>query len=394
MPLTDTAIKALKPQDKPYKISDSNGLYLLINKTGKYFRFDYKFGGKRKTLAFGVYPETSLKEARQKIIEAKENLKNGIDPSQTKKQSKNIIKNDFGSIAGEWLEMQKKVWKQSHTETVIQRLTSYVLPTLADKEISEISAPEILNLLRQIEKRGIIETAHRTKTIISQVFRYAIATNKAESDPTINLKGALQPVNGNHFATITDPLKVGELLRAIDGYQGSFVVKCALQLAALTFVRPGELRHAEWIEFDIEKALWKIPADKMKMKRIHIVPLSKQAVKILNDIKGLTGSGRYVFPSIRTTVRPISENTINAALRRFGYEKSEMTGHGFRAMASTLLYENGFESHLIEMQLAHAERNSVKASYNHAQYLGQRKAMLDWWGNYLDSLKAIFSVIH
>lgn len=394
MSLTDNAIKALKPQDKPYKISDSNGLYLLINKTGKYFRFDYKFGGKRKTLAFGVYPETSLKEARQKIIEAKENLKNGIDPSQTKKQSKNIIKNDFGSIAGEWLEMQKKVWKQSHTETVIQRLTSYVLPTLADKEISEISAPEILNLLRQIEKRGIIETAHRTKTIISQVFRYAIATNKAESDPTINLKGALQPVNGNHFATITDPLKVGELLRAIDGYQGSFVVKCALQLAALTFVRPGELRHAEWIEFDIEKALWKIPADKMKMKRIHIVPLSKQAVKILNDIKGLTGSGRYVFPSIRTTVRPISENTINASLRRFGYEKSEMTGHGFRAMASTLLYENGFESHLIEMQLAHAERNSVKASYNHAQYLGQRKAMLDWWGNYLDSLKAIFSVIH
>ena len=387
MPLTDTAIKALKPQDKPYKISDSNGLYLLINNTGKYFRFDYKFQNKRKTLALGVYPDTTLKEARQKIIEAKENLKNGIDPSQSKKQARNIIKNDFGSISGEWLEMQKKVWKQSHTETVIQRLTSYVLPTLADKEISEISAPDVLNLLRQIEKRGIIETAHRTKTIISQVFRYAIATNRAESDPTINLKGALQPVNGNHFATITDPEQVGELLRAIDGYQGSFVVKCALQLAALTFVRPGELRHAEWIEFDIEKALWKIPAEKMKMKRIHIVPLSTQALQILNDIKGLTGNGRYVFPSIRTTVRPISENTVNAALRRLGYEKSEMTGHGFRAMASTLLYENGFESHLIEKQLAHAERNSVKASYNHAQYLKERVGLMEWWANYLDSLR-------
>ncbi|MBF0229205.1 MAG: tyrosine-type recombinase/integrase [Desulfamplus sp.] len=391
MSLTDTAIKALKPKDKPYKIYDGNGLYLLVNQTGKYFRYDYKFEGKRKTLAIGVYPAISLKDARVKCFEAKMKLNESVDPLLKEKPPET---NYFKTIAMEWFDKQKAIWKKSHAETVQQRLDNHILPLIGHLEISTITTPMVLNLLKQIENKGIIETAHRVKQIMGQVFRYGIITGRAERDPSADLKGALTPCRPKNMSAITNPKEVGELLRAIDAYQGGYITKCALQLAPLVFVRPIELRHAEWSEIYLDNALWKIPSDKMKMKRIHIVPLAKQAIDILNNIKTLTGNGRYVFPSVRTTVRPMSENTVLAALRRMGFEKDEMTGHGFRAMASTLLHENNFSSHLIEMQLAHSETNSVRAAYNHAQYLKERASMMQWWADYLESLKATLSDSH
>jgi len=391
--LTDTSIKALKPKLHQYKLSDSNGLYLLIKPSGqKFFRFDFKFEGKRQTLSIGIYPQFSLKAARQKVVEAKSSIKDGISPI-VKNKTKQAV-NTFGVIATEWLNKQKTVWKDTHTATVQQRIKDYILPALGDKEIATITTTEILSALRDIENKGIFETAHRVKQVVGQIFRYAIITGRADRDPSSDLRGALTPVRTQNFATITDPKEIGGLLRAIDGYSGSYIVKCALQFAPLVFVRPGELRHAEWKEFDFKNALWKIPAEKMKMGRVHIVPLATQAMAILEALKRVTGSGRYLFPSIRTTSRPMSENTINAALRRMGFEKTEMTGHGFRAMASTLLYENGFESQIIEIQLAHAEQNSVRAAYNHAQFLEKRKNMMQWWADYIDSLKVILLDIH
>ena len=384
MALTDNAIKALQLQEKSYKVSDKDGLYMLITKTGKYFRYDYKYQCKRKTIAFGVYPKTSLKEARAKLIDAKLKLQVGIDPNK-KEINKSI--NMFQNISIEWFDKQKNIWVEGHSKRILRRLEYYIFPIIGQKEISSIEAPEILKLLQSIENRGTIETAHRIKQIIGQIFRYAIAIGKATRNPASDLNGALTPVKPQNMATITNPKEIVALLRAIDGYQGFAVVKYALQFLPLVFVRSSELRHAEWNEIDFDNNLWKIPADRMKMGRVHIVPLSKQAIYILNKLKDLTGNGRYLFPSIRTTVRPISENTVNAALRRLGYTKEEMTGHGFRAMASTLLHENGFQSHLIEMQLAHAESNKVKAAYNHAQYLKERVAMMQWWSDYLDSLR-------
>lgn len=388
MSLTDTAIKAFKPNDKPYKIADGHGvgLYLLINKTGKYFRMDYRFQGKRKTLSFGKYPDISLRDARQKAIDAHIKIKTGIDPAPNKNHA---TLNQFESVAREWFEKQKTIWKESHSAKIIRRLETNIFPYIGKHDISEIDAPALLVVLKRIEDKGTIETAHRVKQVLGQIFRYAIITGRARHDPSADLKGALTPYRSRNMATITDTDKIGELLRAIDKYSGSFVVQCALKFAPLTFVRPGELRHAEWIEIDIDKAIWKIPAEKMKMGRVHIVPLSKQAVKILNDLKPLTGHGRYVFPSIRTTVRPMSENTVNAALRMLGYEKSVMCGHGFRSMASTLLHENNWNSDIIELQLAHVETNSVKGAYNHAQHLPERVKMMQWYSDLLDYLKFV-----
>lgn len=280
------------------------------------------------------------------------------------------------------------MWKPDHAVKIIRRLEQNIFPWLGKNPISTITAPELLSVLRRIEDRGVIETAHRVKQILGQVFRYAIVTGRAERDPSADLKGALTPYRSKHMATITDPKEVGAILRAIDGYEGYFVTRCALQLAPLVFVRPGELRQAEWKDIDLENAEWKIPAEKMKMNKVHIVPLSTQAVKILMEVQPLTGMGKYVFPSIRSSQRPMSNNTVLAALRRMGYPKDEMSGHGFRAMASTLLHENSWPSHIIELQLAHVETNSVKAAYNHALYLDDRKKMMQWWSDYLDSLKA------
>ncbi len=332
-----------------------------------------------------------LQEAREKRDEARKQIANGVDPAQMRKATKAMqveqTANNFEAVAREWFIKHSPSWAESHSKKIIRRLELYIFPWLGSRPISEITPPELLSVLRRIESRGILETAHRAQQNCGKVFRYAIATGRAERDPAADLRGALVPVRHGRMATITEPKRIGELLRAIDGYEGTPVAKCALRLAPLVFVRPGELRHAEWTEIDLDNADWRIPAEKMKMKDPHIVPLSKQAVEVLNEIQPITGQGRYVFPSIRTNSRPMSENTVLAALRRMGYTKEEMSGHGFRAMASTVLHEQGWPSDIIERQLAHAERNSIKAAYNHAQHLPERRRMMQAWADYLDSLK-------
>ncbi|BDD88647.1 tyrosine-type recombinase/integrase [Desulfofustis limnaeus] len=391
MPLTDTAIRNAKPQSRQYKLTDEKGMYLLVNQVGKYFRLDYRYAGKRKTLALGVYPDVKLAEAREKRDEARKMIASGIDPGQTRKIEKFIqvakTENNFEAIAREWHGKFSSNWARSHATKIIRRLELYIFPYLGARPISEIAPPELLGVLRRVESQGILETAHRAQQNCGQIFRYAIATGRAERDPSADLRGALTPAKHGRMATIIEPKKIGELLRAIDGYQGTPVARCALKLAPLVFVRPGELRHAEWSEIDLDNAEWRIPAIKMKMKDPHIVPLSRQSVEVLHEILPITRGGRYVFPSIRTNSRPMSENTVLAALRRMGFEKEEMSGHGFRAMASTVLHEQGWRSDVIERQLAHAERNSIKAAYNHAQHLPERRKMMQAWADYLDTLK-------
>ena len=398
MPLTDTAIRNAKSKERLYKLFDEKGLYLLVNKVGKYFRFDYRYAGKRKTLALGVYPDVKLAEARKKRDEARKLLQNGVDPAQYRKETKAMQKqqaaNSFEAVAREWFTKYNHIWTEGHSRTIISRLELNIFPWLGTRSVASITAPELLAALRRIEKRGALETAHRVKQICGQVFRYAIATGRAERDPSADLRGALPPTKPKRMSTITDPKQIGELLRAIDGYEGHLITICALRLAPLVFVRPGELRQAEWQEIDFERAEWKIPAGKMKMRSPHIVPLSTQAVEILREIEPLTNKGRYVFPSLRTAERPMSNNTILAALRRLGYAKEEMSGHGFRAMASTVLHEQGWPSDIIERQLAHAERNSIKAAYNHAQHLPKRRKMMQAWADYLEGLKTKANVVH
>ncbi|WP_026836362.1 tyrosine-type recombinase/integrase [Limisalsivibrio acetivorans] len=396
MPLTDTAIKKAKfdPAKKKTTISDEKGMYLQVMENGsKYFRLDYRFAGKRKTLALGVYPQTTLKEAREKRDQAKKQISEGIDPVQYKKFLKKTsleeTENSFEAVAAEWYSKYKPKWSTDHASKKWRRLELYVLPYIGKMPIKQITSKDLLEVLRNIEKRGITETAHRTKSVCSEVFRYAIATDRTENDPSVALKGALSPKSPKNMATITRPTDVGELLRAISGYQGSYTVHCALKLTPYVFLRPGELRQGEWSEIDLENAVWKIPAEKMKMNRPHIIPLSRQAIEILKGLYPVTSQWRYIFPSQRSKERPMSNATITAALRRLDYSKEEMSAHGFRAMASTLLHENGWRSDIIEMQLAHAERNKVKAAYNYAQHLDERARMMQWWADYLDKLKGV-----
>jgi integrase len=390
MALTDTAVRNAKPREKAYKLFDGGGLFLMVNPNGsRYWRLKYRFNGKEKLLALGVYPDVSLKSARDRRDEARTKIADGIDPSELKKAEKASQSNadSFETVSREWWSQREPHWSKTHSSRIILRLKKDVFPWIGSRPIGEISAPELLTVLRRIENRGAIETAHRIHQSCGQIFRYAVATGRTERDPSADLKGALPPTRQRHHASITDPKKIGELLRAVDGYEGSFVTRCALQLAALTFVRPGELRHAEWSEIDIDKAEWRIPAEKMKMRVAHIVPLSRQAIQVLQELKPLTGRGKYVFPGVRSIRRPMSENTVNAALRRLGYTKDEMTGHGFRSMASTILNEQGWHRDAIERQLAHAERNSVRAAYNYAEHLPERIKMTQSWADYLDGLK-------
>jgi integrase len=340
---------------------------------------DYRVNGKRKTLALGVYSDMSLKDARERRDEARKLLVNGIDPGETRKAQKADRAEDmntFEAVAREWFAKYSPNWVANHANKIIRRLERDVFPWIGKRPIREINAPELLTVLRRIETRDALETAHRAMQNCGQVFCYAIATGRVERDPSADLRGALPPVKEKHYASITDPKTVRELLSAIEGYRGSFVTQCALKLAPLVFVRPGELRKAEWSEFNLEAAEWRIPAEKMKMQETHIVPLSRQAVAILRELHPLTGSGRYVFPGARTNGRPMSENTVNAALRRLGYPKDEMTGHGFRSMASTILNEQGWHRDAIERQLAHTERNAVRAAYNYAEHLPERRKMM------------------
>lgn len=390
MPLSSPAVRNAKLEDKPYKLADEKGMYLLVTQTGKYWRFNYRFRGKQKTLALGVYPDVTLANARTKRDEARRLLANDVDPGTLNKlarrAAKAIVENSFEFVAREWHAKHAPNWAASHGDKVIRRLELDVFPWLGSRPINEITAPELLTVLRRIESRGALDTAHRAHQNCGQVFRYAVATGRAERDPSGDLRGALPPVKQAHYSSITDPKAIGELLRAINGYQGSYISKSALQLAPLVFVRPGELRQAEWTEINFETAEWRIPAEKMKMRAVHIVPLASRAVAILRELQALTGDGRYVFPGARTNGRPMSENTVNAALRRLGYEKDQMTGHGFRSMASTLLNEQGWNRDAIERQLAHGERDSIRAAYNYAEHLPERRKMMQAWADYLDAL--------
>ncbi|MDY7546752.1 tyrosine-type recombinase/integrase [Glaciimonas sp. CA11.2] len=393
MPLTDIEVRKSKPREKTYRVSDGKGMYLEITPTGaRYWRLKYRHLGKEKRLALGVYPEVTIKDARVKRDAARILLSQGLDPGAEKKAKKIAAvasaTSSFESVAREWFSKYAPNWVASHSDKIIRRLERDIFPWLGSRPISEISAPELLDVLRRIEKRGAIETAHRAHQNCGQIFRYAIATGRAERDPSGDLKGAIPPSKEKHHPSITEPKAVGELLRCIGGYTGSFVTKCALQLAPLLFVRPGELRKAEWSEINLDTAEWRIPAEKMKMRAVHIVPLSIQAVAILNEIMPLTGKGKYVFPGARTNGRPMSENTVNGALRRLGYGSDDMTGHGFRSMASTLLNEQGWNRDAIERQLAHAERDSIRAAYNYAEHLPERRKMMQAWADYMDGLSA------
>jgi integrase len=391
MALTNTAIRNAKPGEKPIKLFDGGGLFLYIAPTGgKWWRLKYRFLGKEKLLSFGTYPEVSLSVAREKRDQARKLLAAEIDPSENRKAIQaaktDCAANSFEVVAREWFGKFASNWAASHSNKIISRLERDVFPWIGKQPIADITAPDLLATMRRVENRGAVETAHRALQNCSQIFRYAIATGRAVRDPGADLRGAIPPSKGKHHASITDQKAIGELLRAINGYQGSLITKCALQLAPLVFVRPGELRKAEWAELNFDSAEWRIPSERMKMREQHIVPLSTQAISILRELQPLTGSGRYVFPGARTNGRPMSENTVNAGLRRLGYTSDQMTGHGFRSMASTLLNEQGWNRDAIERQLAHAEHDAVRAAYNYAEHLPERRRMMQSWANFLEVL--------
>ena len=391
--LTDKQIHNAKARAKLYRLADGEGLYLEVSPPGgKLWRFRYRFGGKEKMLALGKYPEVRGPEARKRTGAARQAVSEGRDPGAEKQAAKERARigaaTDFESVARQW---HGKIELADNTRAKhLAFFEKDVFPWIGKRPIAELSAPDLLAVIRRIEGRGAVDVAKRTHNLCGRVFRYAVGHGLCERDPSrdIELGDILPTTSVQHHASVTDPNKAGALLRAIEGFTGSFVTRCGLRLAPLVFVRPGELRHAEWREFNFDKAEWRIPGSKMKMGEQHIVPLSCQAMAVLREIQPLTGQGRYVFPGERTIARPMSENTINAALRRMGYTKDEMTGHGFRSMASTLLHELGHPHAVIERQLAHGERNKVSASYNFAEYLPERRQMMKAWADYLDGIKA------
>ena len=390
--LNDTRVRTTKPCQRPIKLSDSGGLYLLIAPHGsKLWRLAYRFRGKQKTLAIGAYPTFTLKAARDKREEAKRLLANGVDPSTERRLAKHITstENTFKAVAEEVLAKLEKEGRADVTLTKKRWLLDFAYPAFGHRSIGEITAPEVLSVLRRVEARGRYETARRLRSTCGTIFRYAIATGRAERDPSADLRGALTSPKVNHRAAIVDPVGIGALLSAIDGYDGLPMTKAALRLAPLVFVRPGELRHAEWLEFDLAAAEWRIPSEKMKMRRPHRVPLSRQALDVLRELQPMSGGGRFLFPSVRSTARPMSENTLNAALRRLGYGTDEMTTHGFRTIASTRLNEmSGWNPDAIERQLAHQEQDDVRRAYVHAaEYWPERVKMMQAWADYLDELR-------
>ena len=397
MPLTDAAIRTAKPGEKPYKLADERGLFLLVNPNGaKWWRLKFRVEGKEKALSLGTYPDTSLKEARSKRDEARKQLAEGIDPSQQRKAIKaareGVTANSFEVICREWLENKRSNIEEAQYKKALARLEKDVFPWMGSRPIAEITAPEVLAVLRRIDARGARYTAHKAKSEISQCFRYAIATGRAERDPCPDLRGAIPAPKVENRPAITDPKAAGELLRAIDGFKGTFVVRCALLLAPLLFVRPGELRKATWDGFDLDKGEWRYFINKTKTE--HLVPLASQAVAILRELHALTGHGSYVFPG-RDPKRPMSDAAINAALRRMGYDtKTEITGHGFRAMARTILHEElHIKPEVIEHQLAHQVADALGTAYNRTKFIKERKVMMQTWADYLDKLKAGAAVI-
>ncbi len=397
MTLTATAIQNAKISDKTLRLFDGGGLYLELTPTGgKWWRFKYRYGGKEKRLSLGVFPDVSLRAARSRRDDARRLLADGIDPGENRKAVKaaraDRAANSLEVVAREWHGKYSQTWVDAHGGRIMRRLERDIFPWLGGRPIAEITAPELLAVIRRIENRGALETAHRALANCGQVWRYAIATGRAERDLSADLRGALPPVKGEHFAAITDPTRVGALLRAIDGYEGTATVRHALRLAPLVFVRPGELRRAEWTNIDLEAAEWRYTVTKTQTE--HIVPLSTQAVAILRDLHRITGTGRYLFPGARSSKRPMSDNAILAALRRMGIEKDEMSGHGFRAMARTILDEVlGVRPDYIEHQLAHAVRDPNGRAYNRTAHLPERRKMMQQWADYLDKLQAGAEVI-
>ena len=384
--LTDTKLRALRPRAKLYRVADAHGLCVEVHPTGaRYWRLRYRLDGKEKMLSLGVYPDVSLIAARKRRDETRTLIADGTDPSAQRQADKRESAQTFEAIAREWLGRREVSEATAAKDRWL--LEEHALPALGAKPITAITAEDVLALLQKLEDRGLLETARRLRAKVSAIFRHAVATLRAQGDPTVALRGAIKSAKVKHHAAITDPRKLGDLLRSLHGYSGGFVVACALKLTPLVFTRPGELRHAEWSEIDLDAAEWRIPAARMKMRAEHIVPLSRQSVAILRDLHALTGRGRYAFPSPRSLERPMSENAITAALRSLGYAGDTMTAHGFRSTASTLLHELGYPSDVIERQLAHKERNAVKDAYNRAQHLPERRKMMLAWADYLDGLR-------
>ena len=387
--LTDTKIKQAKVTDKPYKIYDSGGLYIEVAPTGsKRWRWRYRWNVKEKLLSFGIYPEVPLKLARDRRAAAKELLVSGVDPSQARKEEKvesRAAENSFAAMAEEWYPLYSVPWSEHYKGLVRRRIDEYLIPRLGKRSLSEITPIEIMGILTSLEKRGVIETANRVLGICSQIFRRAVATGKAKSDPCRDLRGALAPAQEKHHAALTTKDGARAVMRALDAYQGSFVVCAAVRFTALTFVRQVELRFATWDEIDWEERMWLIPAERMKMRREHMVPLSRQAIAVLEEMRRVNGTQPYIFTGQGRRRRPISENTVRCALQSMGFA-GEMTAHGFRSMASTLLNEMGWRSDVIERQLAHVDKNKVRSAYNRAEYITERRQMMQAWADFLDSL--------
>jgi integrase len=391
MPLTDVSIRNAKPAAKSFKLFDMGGLYLEIYPSGgKLWRLKYRFHGKEKRISLGVYPDVTLSNARERRSEARKKLANGIDPSQDRKAQKSAeadrAENSFEKVAREWFGKFSTVWAPAHAARKIRLFERDIFPWIGQRPIADITAPELLSVLRRIEKRGVRETERRALVACGQVFRYAVASARAERDPSVDLRGALPPVNAEHFAAITEPEQLGAILRAMDAYEGTVPVHCAMRLMPMLFVRPGELRTAEWAHINLDAAEWRYLVT--KTKRDHIVPLSKQAVKLLREVHPITGQGKYVFPSARSNTRPMSDNAILAAMRTMGIPKNVTTGHGFRATARTILDEVlGVRIDLIEHQLAHAVKDPNGRAYNRTAFLPERRKMMQTWADYLDRLR-------
>jgi integrase len=386
--LTDITIRNAKPKDKPYKLSDSKGMYLLIKPNGgKYWRLKYRFANKENHLALGVYPEVTLNMARDKRDEARKVLSNGIDPSQAKKEVKRQqllnAENSFEALAREWHANQTLKWTEGHKIKIIRSLESNIFPTLGNRPIHEITALELLSVLRQIENRGALDVSHRVLQTVGQIFRYGVVTGRVQRDISPDLRGALKVRKRQHHSSL-EGSELPEFIKKLEAYDGDLQTKLGLKLLMLTFVRTGELRAAKWEEIDFEKKEWRIPAEPIKMREMHIVPLSKQALAVLQSLRALNSHSEHLFPNRNRPTTFISENTLLYAIYRMGYH-SRATGHGFRATASTVLNEHGFRSDVIERQLAHAERDDVRASYNYAQYLPERHKMMQWWGDYIEA---------
>jgi integrase len=408
MALTDTFVRQVKHTGNAAgdKHTDGGGMYLLVKGAGRYWRLNYRHGGKRKTLALGTYPEVSLAKARKRLAEARERMADGIDPGAVKQAQKVATAvaeaNTFEAVAREFFAAKVVGWSPKYGARWIERMEKDLFPFLGKLSLTSITAPVLLAALRRVEKRGAIETAHTLRQCAGQVFRYGIQTGRSERSPAGDLHGALKPIRVKHMAAVLEPAKVGELLRAIDGYAGQPITRAALALSALLFQRPGNIRQMEWVWVDVDKAVLTIPSQDMKRRlhekangRPHVVPLAPQALTILNELHPLTGHGRYVFPSLRTGERAMSDNTVNAALRRMGYSKDEMSAHGFRAMARTLMIERmqGISAEVIEAQLAHGKSGPLGMAYDRAEFMEQRRRMMLEWAGFLDNLRRGADVI-